>query len=228
MENLRLEKTTKAPGRLAIIQNILEIIAEHDEMCKLMVYRAEKNRNAEIISITAKFISRIHNETEKKLGELETVAMKFHHKQLMENDGMEIFRTWGAYFMKKTEYITFKEMGRMEAKDLMEIMKFYVELIKDALNSHIFHGPVSLEDQDEHITLITKYRIMLKHINRMNMEGCLELQKKFSKDHIPGDHYHVKKQEPEKVTNLDMSSFEKKSKKESSDLITLATEKSKD
>ena len=98
MENLRLKKTTKAPSRLAIIQNILEIIVEHDEMCKLMVYRAEKNRNAEIISITAKFISRIHNKTEKKLGELETVAMKFHHKQLMENDGMEIFRTWGGLF----------------------------------------------------------------------------------------------------------------------------------
>ena len=67
---------------------------------------------------------------------------------------------------------------------------------------------------------------MLKHINRMDMEGCLELQKKFNKDHIPGDHYHLKKQEPEKVTNLDISSFGKKSKKESSDLIKLATEKS--
>ena len=93
MENLRLEKTTKAPGLLAVIQNILEIIVEHDEISKRMVNRAEKNRNAEITSITAKFISRIHNKTEKKLEELETVEMKFHHKQLMENDGMEIFRT---------------------------------------------------------------------------------------------------------------------------------------
>merc|ERR1712215_394540 len=69
---------------------------------------------------------------------------------------------------------------------------------------------------------------MLKHINRMNMENCPELQKKFSKDHIPVvvRQDHLKEQEPEKVTNLDISSFEKKSKRESSDLITLATEKS--
>ena len=80
MENLRLKKT-KAPSRLAITQTILEIIVQNDEMCKLMMYRVEKNRNAEIISKTAKFISDIHNETERKLGELETVAIKFHHKQ---------------------------------------------------------------------------------------------------------------------------------------------------
>ena len=66
---------------------------------------------------------------------------------------------------------------------------------------------------------------MLKHINRKNMENCLELQKKFSKDHISGV---VMQEDPgtyEKVTNLDISSFEKKSKRESSDLITLEIKK---
>ena len=101
MENLRLEKTTKAPGLLAVIQNILEIIVEHDEVSKRMVNRAEKNGDAEITSITAKLISRIRNKTEEKLEELETVEMKSHHKQLMENDGMKIFRTYGLISWKK-------------------------------------------------------------------------------------------------------------------------------
>ena len=54
----------------------------------------------------------------------------------------------------------------------------------------------------------------------------VELQKKISKDHISGV---VIQEDPgtyKKVTNLDISSFEKKSKRESSDLITLAIEKS--
>ena len=114
MENLKIKKT-KAPGRLARTQTILEIIVENDEMCRLMMYRVEKNRNAEIISKTAKFISEIHHETERKLEELETLAIKFHHQQLMKTDGMKIFRTYGAYFMKQAEYITFKEMERMKA-----------------------------------------------------------------------------------------------------------------
>ena len=134
MENLRLKNTTKAPNLLAVIQNILEIIIEHDEASKRMVNRAE---NAETNSITTKLISRIQKKTEEKLNELETVEMKSHLKQLMKKDGMEIFRNWMASFMKKTEYITFKEMGRMDKKDLMKIMKFYVELIKTALSSHM-------------------------------------------------------------------------------------------
>merc|ERR1712215_325956 len=62
---------------------------------------------------------------------------------------------------------------------------------------------------------------MLKHINKKNMENCLELQKKFSKDHISEVvmQEYLKEPEPEKVTNLDISSFEKTSKRESSDLM---------
>ena len=52
MENLTMKKT-KAPGRLARTQTILEIIVQNDEMCRLMMYRVEKNRNVEIISKTA-------------------------------------------------------------------------------------------------------------------------------------------------------------------------------
>ena len=308
MENLRLKNTTKAPNLIAVIQKILEIIIEHDEASKRMVNRAEKNGDAETNSITAKLISRIQNKTEEKLNELETVEMKSHLKQLMKKDGMEIFRNWMASFMKKTEYITFKEMGRMDKIDLMKIMKFYVELIKNAHCTHIYED-VEVEDQYEHINLITKYRIMLKYINGMDTECCLEVQKIFSKDYIPGDHYkgkqdiqgsinlspedtqsessnvkenkiaevthrtsictntssidredfphilvqteedkpqtgqwerimdhtelklvskedHLKRKEPEKV-NLDMSGLENKGKKESSELITLATKSEK-
>ena len=70
----------------------------------------------------------------------------------------------------------------------------------------------------------------------------MELQKKFNKDHISGvviqeDPGTYKKEEPrtkegqgahfkcKKITNLDISSFEKKSKKDSSDLITLENKK---
>ena len=92
--------------------------------------------------------------------------------------------------------------------------------------------------------LITKYRIMLKHINKKHMENLImvELQKKFNKDQISGvviqeDPGTYKKEEPrtkegqgahfkcKKITNLDISSFEKKSKKDSSDLITLENKK---
>ena len=188
MENLRLKNTTKAPNLIAVIQKILETIIEHDEASKRMVNRAE---NAETNSITTKLISRIQKKSEEKLNELETVEMKSHLKQLMKKDGMEIFRNWMASFMKKTEYITFKEMGRMDKKDLMKIMKFYVELIKTAHCTHIYED-VEVEDQYEHINLITKYRIMLKYINGMDTECCLEVQKIFSKDYIPGDHYKGK------------------------------------
>ena len=172
-------KITKAPGRLARTQSLLEIIVQNDEMCRLLMYRVGKNRHVESISKTAKGISELHHETERKLEDLETLVMK--------TDGMEIFRSYGAYFMKQAEYITFKEMEKMRAEDLMAIMKFYVELIITAQSSYYFTEP-ELEDQVEHITLITKYRIMLKHINRKNMENLImvELQKKFNKDHISG------------------------------------------
>ena len=182
------------------------------------MYKVVKNKHGESISKTANGISELHREMERELEDLEVLVMN--------TDGMEIFRTYGAYFLNQVEYITFKEMEKMRAEDLRAIMKFYVELIITAQSSYYFSEP-ELEDQVEHITLITKYRIMLKHTNRKNMENCLELQKKFSKDHISGVvRQEYLKQEPEKVTNLDISSFEKKSKRESSDLITLAIEKS--
>ena len=102
-------------------------------MCRLLMYRVGKNRHVESISKTAKGISELHHETERKLEDLETLVMK--------TDRMEISRTYGAYFMKQAEYITFKEMERMKAKDLMEIMKFYVEVIITAQSSFLFSEP---------------------------------------------------------------------------------------
>ena len=270
-------KLTKAPSRLARTKILLDIIVQNDKMCRLLMYTVVKNRRVESISKTANGISELHCEMERELEDLEALVMK--------TDGMEIFRSYGAYFMKQVEYITFKEMEKMRAEDLMAIMKFYVELIITAQSSYYFTEP-ELEDQVEHTDLITKYRIMLKHINRKNMENCLELQKKISKDHISGV---VMQEDPEpeldllydeikpelemtkpeldlrtnmalavkkpkvsppgfeklncsnsqncpnkedslgdkKVTNLDISSFEKKSKRESSDLITLEIKKVK-
>ena len=84
MENLTM-KMTKAPGRLARTQSLLEIIVQNDKMCRLLMYRVGKNRHVESISKTAKGISELHHETERKLEDLETLVMK--------TDGMEIFRS---------------------------------------------------------------------------------------------------------------------------------------
>ena len=156
MENLTMKKT-KAPGRLARTQSLLEIIVQNDEMCRLLMYRVGKNRHVESISKTAKGISELHHETERKLEDLETLVMK--------TDGMEIFRSYGAYFMKQAEYITFKEMEKMRAEDLIAITKFYVELIISAQSSYYFTEP-ELEYQAKMDKRMTTYLLQFCLINK--------------------------------------------------------------
>ena len=116
MENLTM-KITKAPSRLASTKILLDIIVQNDEMCRLLMYTVVKNRHVESISKTANGISELHHEMERELEDLEALVMK--------TDGMEIFRSYRAYFMNQVEYITFKEVEKMKAEDLIAIMKFF-------------------------------------------------------------------------------------------------------
>ena len=149
MENLTMKKLTKAnTSRLAITKVLLNKIIENDEMCRLLMYKVVKDRqyiltrisNSDVpkeekscrmkeqveiteenIRKTANDISELHQEMEKELEELEVLVMN--------TDGMEIFRTFGAYFLNQIEYITFKEMEKIRTEDLRESMNIYMELI---------------------------------------------------------------------------------------------------
>merc|ERR1712215_147928 len=100
---------------------------------------------------------------------------------VMKTDGMEIFRSYGAYFLNQVEYIIFKEMEKMRAEDLRAIMKFYVELKITAQSSYYFTEPeleyqAKMDKREEEMSptnLITKYRIVLKHINKKHMENLM-------------------------------------------------------
>ena len=123
-----MKKLTKAnTSRLAITKVLLNKIIENDEMCTLLMNNLVKGRQyiftrisdsdfpkeeksrrmkeqvkltEESIRKTANDISELHQKMEKELEELEVLVMN--------TDGMEIFRTFGAYFLNQIEYITLK------------------------------------------------------------------------------------------------------------------------
>ena len=103
-----MKKLTKASSRLARTKILLDKIIENDERCRLLMYKVVKDRQVEIteesIKKTANDISELNREMERELEDLEVLVMN--------TDGMEIFRTFGAYFLNQIEYITFKEMKK--------------------------------------------------------------------------------------------------------------------
>ena len=190
-------KSTKANSLQAmtkdLLKNQIHKIRRYDEMCKMLIINlvegrqhkfksisnsaypqeekdlrleAEVEHTGKLISQTANHITDLHQKMEKELESME--------QEVCQGDVQR--STLARYFglvLDTAEMVIFREIERMEKKDLRRAMDLYVELM------------ATQPEIEQQLKLIVEYRHMLRNINKKHMEQQIkvELQTKILKQH---------------------------------------------